>query len=240
MAELKTVLGTNVDTTVFRKLRELDYVTSYSHRGRYYTLLELAEFDDRGLWWFRGVGFSKYGTLLATTEALVNTSESGCFARELEMVLQVGVDDALAKLVKQGHLAREKIAGRYLYYSTRTRSKRAQLTARRARGSTPSIERSIVDTDELSDELKAAIVLFFSLLDEQQRRLYAGLEALKLGRGGDRRIAGLLGLDTKTIARGRRELLRRDVDLERVGKEGGGRKPVEKKLRRSSPRSKRS
>ncbi|MDT5026431.1 MAG: hypothetical protein QOE61_2857, partial [Micromonosporaceae bacterium] len=28
----------------------------------------------------------------------------------------------------------------------------------------------------LPDELKAAIILFYSLLDERQRRLYAGLE----------------------------------------------------------------
>ena len=48
------------------------------------------------------------------------------------------------------------------------------------------------------DELQAAIVLFCSLLDERQRRLYAGLEALKLGHGGDRRIADLLGLDPTT------------------------------------------
>lgn len=241
MAELKTALGTQVDTTVFRKLRQLDYLTSFSHRGRYYTLAELAEFDGRGLWWFgEEVGFSKYGTLLATTEALVNRSEAGYFARELEMVLRVGADDALAKLVKQTRLTREKVAGRYLYCAARAGSRRAQLTARRIREATPSIQRSIADTEELSDELKAAIVLFFSLLDEQQRRLYAGLEALKLGRGGDRKIAALLGLDAKTIARGRRELLRQDVEVGRVRKLGGGRKPVEKKLRKSSPRSKKS
>src|ERR1035441_3351292 len=36
--ELKQALGTSVDVTVFRKLKPLDYLTSYSHRGRYYTL----------------------------------------------------------------------------------------------------------------------------------------------------------------------------------------------------------
>src|SRR6266540_4259787 len=35
--ELKQALGTAVDVTVFRKLKPLDYLTSYSHRGRYYT-----------------------------------------------------------------------------------------------------------------------------------------------------------------------------------------------------------
>ena len=48
--ELKQALGTAVNVTVFRKLRPLDYLTSYSHRGRYYTLRGVARFDDKGLW----------------------------------------------------------------------------------------------------------------------------------------------------------------------------------------------
>jgi len=66
-----------------------------------------------------------------------------------------------------------------------------------------------------------------SLLDEQQRRLYAGLESLQLG--GDRQIAELLSLDPHTVAKGRRQLLAEDVETDRVRAVGGGRKPVEKK-----------
>ena len=79
------------------------------------------------------------------------------------------------------------------------------------------------------EELKASLVLFASLLDERQRRLYAGLESLKLGHGGDQRLARLLQLDAHTVARGRKELLAQDVEWARVRKHGGGRKPVEKK-----------
>jgi hypothetical protein len=43
--ELKTALGTDVAITVYRKLKEVPYHTSYSHRGRYYTLDEVARFD---------------------------------------------------------------------------------------------------------------------------------------------------------------------------------------------------
>jgi hypothetical protein len=32
LPDLKRALGTDVDLTVFRKLKELDYLTSYSHR----------------------------------------------------------------------------------------------------------------------------------------------------------------------------------------------------------------
>ena len=83
MDMLKKTVGTVADLTVFRKLRELDYCTSYSHRGRFYTLRELAEFDENGLWWIRSVGFSSRGTLVATAEGLVNASEAGYAVEEL-------------------------------------------------------------------------------------------------------------------------------------------------------------
>jgi hypothetical protein len=69
---------------------------------------------------------------------------------------------------------------------------------------------TVADTSvlEVSEkELKASILLFFSLLDEQQRRLYAGLESLELGRSCDRQLADFLDLDPHTVARGRQQLL---------------------------------
>ena len=81
----------------------------------------------------------------------------------------------------------------------------------------------------LSDELKASIILFFSCLDEKQRRLYAGLEALKFGYGGDKKIAHLLGIDVHTVAKGRKELAGGNIDKQRARKKGGGRKSVKKK-----------
>ncbi|RJR21948.1 MAG: hypothetical protein C4582_07150 [Desulfobacteraceae bacterium] len=50
MEQLKKALGTGADLTILRKLKELSYHTSYSHRGRYYTLEEIARFDELGLW----------------------------------------------------------------------------------------------------------------------------------------------------------------------------------------------
>jgi hypothetical protein len=81
------------------------------------------------------------------------------------------------------------------------------------------------------EEVKAAILLFYSLLDEQQRRLYAGLESLKLGRGGDRQLADFLDLDPHTVARGRQQLLAQDVEVDRAPRAGAGRKHVEKNAR---------
>lgn len=234
MPELKAALGTAVDLTVFRKLRELAYRSSYSHRGKYYTLDEIARFDAIGLWSFRAVWFSKHGTLLRTCETLVSESEAGFAADELEHVLHVGVKDALRKLAQAGRIFRAQVSGRLVHLATDPAVRQAQLRVRQVWDAQPRALSLGVGVRAVPDELKAAIILFFSVLDEQQRRLYAGLESLALGHGGDRQIADLLGLDPGTVAKGRQQLLSRDVEMDRVRKTGGGRRPLEKKRRRSS------
>ena len=62
LEELKQALGTTSTMTVFRKLKNLGYRTSYSHRGKYYTLAEIPQFDEPGLWSCRAVWFSREGT----------------------------------------------------------------------------------------------------------------------------------------------------------------------------------
>jgi hypothetical protein len=238
MGELKQALGTEADATVFRKLAELAYRSSYSHRGRYYTLDEVARFDEVGLWSFRSVWFSRFGTLVATVEALVAAAEAGYDASEAEAVLHVDSKQALVGLVRAGRLARQKVGGRYVYVATDAPRRRRQLGARQVYDAEPSALGLGGGVRVLPDELKAAIVLFHSLLDERQRRLYAGLEAMKIGHGGDAQIAELLGMDPATVARGRHQLLAGDVEVDRVRRAGGGRKPTEKKLPRSLPRSK--
>ena len=228
LAELKQALGTSVDVTVFRKLKALDYLTSYSHRGRFYTLREIARFDDKGLWSQADVWFSQAGTLLATAETFVNRSPRGYFADELARAVHVEVQDALHQLAQQRRVTRQIVSGLYLYTAIDRTIQQGQLLTRRNVEAVPTVvDASVLEVSE--EELKAAILLFYSLLDEQQRRLYAGLESLKLGRGGDRHLAGFLDLDAHTVARGRQQLLAQDVEVDRVRRVGGGRKRSEKK-----------
>jgi DNA-binding transcriptional regulator YhcF (GntR family) len=229
--EMKQALGTPVDLTVFRKLKPLGYLSSYSHRGRYYTLREIARFDDHGLWSQADVWFSRFGTLLATAEVFVNRSPRGYFADELARALHVQVQDALHQLTQQRRVTRQMVSGLYLYTATDRAIQRGQLLTRRSVEVVPTVaDASVLAVSE--EELKASILLFYSLLDEQQRRLYAGLESLKLGGGGDRQLADFLDLDPHTVARGRQQLLAQDVEVDRVRRFGGGRKPVEKKRRK--------
>lgn len=235
MDELKRALETDVAVTVVRKLKLLRYRTSYSHRGRYYTLEDIPRFNDLGLWSYQSICFSRFGTLLSTAEAFVDLSDAGYYASELESVFEVAVDNALLRLFKQGRIVREKLAGQYLYCSADSQNRKRQISFRRFQQSEPRLGR--LPEDLVPEELKAAIVLFFSLLDEQQQRLYSGLESMKWGYGGDRKVAEILGVDVGTVAKGRRQLLGQKVDAERVRKAGGGRKPMEKKLRKSSKKS---
>jgi hypothetical protein len=233
LEELKEALGTTGTMTVFRRLKSLGYLSSYSHRGKYYTLLEIPEFDQQGLWSYHSVWFSQYGNLVATVKEFVEEAAAGWTAQELDRVLKVEVKRPLLQLYQGKAIHREKLSGVYTYFSAHGDKRRSQWLMREQSRADAGIGLPAV-IETLSHELKAAIILFFSLLNEQQRRLYAGLEAHKMGHGGDRRIAELLGLDEHTVARGRRELFRGEVQRGRVRKPGAGRKATEKKHRRLS------
>jgi len=164
---------------------------------------------------------------VATSEVCVTQAPAGYFAAELEDILRVPVKEPLLRLVEQDRIARQTVSGLYLYCASNPRTRQQQVRARQTLLEQAAAAPAAIRSDQVSDELRAAIVLFASVLDEQQRRLYAGLESLQLG--GDRQIADLLHLDPHTVARGRRQLLAQDVEVGRVRRVGGGRKRVEKK-----------
>ena len=177
--ELKSALGTQVAMTVFRKLRPLGYLSSYSHRGKYYTLNEIARFDQLGLWSHHHVRFSRHRTLINTCAVLVADSEAGYTADELDHLLHVQVKDPLRKLALQGRIRRSKVGPRWVHFSADSKRYQAQLRARHI-GESASSATSVSSVGAVvPDELHAAIILFYSLLDERQRRLYAALESLK-------------------------------------------------------------
>src|SRR5205085_7866279 len=121
-----------------------------------------------------------------------------------------------------------EIDGQYLYTAIDSVQRRNQTLARRSAQAVPLAVHSAA-LQASPDELKAAILLFYSLLDEQQRRLYAGLESIKLGHGGDTMLGDFLNLEAHTVARGRQQLLDQDVAAGRTRRQGGGRIPTEKK-----------
>jgi hypothetical protein len=232
--QLREALGNAARCTVFRKLDDLQYLSSYSHRGKYYTLKSIARFTNQGLWSFRSVWFSRFGNLLQTCEAFVRHSDAGYSAAELKGLLQVKTKHALTQLVRDGRLQREKFDSVYVYLSAQKDVARRQTETREALLRQSPAAWIGANPDLATDEAKALLVLFCSMLNERQRRLYAGLESLKLGPGGDAHIASLLGMDPHTVAKGRKELMNADLTtLDRVRAPGAGRPAQEKKRRES-------
>jgi hypothetical protein len=81
--------------------------------------------------------------------------------------------------------------------------------------------------EEFNIKTKMLMQLHFSRLAEKDRRQYAALESLKLGRGGIHYISSILGVDRGTILQGRKELtseLKEPIAQGKQRKKGGGRK----------------
>ena len=232
-SQLKAALGNPARCTIFRKLAELEYLSSYSHRGKFYTLSSIARFSALGLWNYQSVWFSRFGNLLDTATALVQEAEAGYTAAELKDVLHVKTKHALAQLARSGRLKREQFESIYVYLSGQSHIADRQRKARKVHLKRSFASLIVVNPDIAAEEAKATIFLFCSMLNERQRRLYAGLESLKLGHGGDAHIASLLGMDPHTVARGRQELISGGLSHDRIRAEGGGRLPQEKKRPKS-------
>ena len=231
--QLQSALGNPNERTVFRKLKSLDYLSSYSHRGMYYTLQSIAKFDAEGLWSHQTVWFSRFGSLLDTARAFIERSEAGYSAVELGEALHVETKHCLLSLIRAAKVRREKLQGCYIYFCSEANKYNSQRKARVQRKHKQLATMLVANPDLAEDEAKAVVLLFLSTLNEKQRRLYAGLESLKLGYGGDSYIADLFGMDPHTVARGRRDLEKGNSDTSRLRAKGGGRSSVEKKRLKS-------
>ena len=103
--------------TAWRLLRRHGYYTSYNCNARYYALAGIPKFDQHGLWSFREIRFSQWGSLTKTVIALVESSDAGMTPDQLQQLLDVkNIRPALGRLVQQQRLAREKVNGRFVYF----------------------------------------------------------------------------------------------------------------------------
>jgi hypothetical protein len=119
--------------TARRRLKQWQAANSYNHNGRYYTLPDVPEFDDHGLWRWRGVLFSQYGNLKQTVVALVHRSPAGLDAGELRSVVGVDPRSFLSAFATDPQFKREKTPqGRFVYYSADAAVYRAQRQCRGA------------------------------------------------------------------------------------------------------------
>ena len=112
--QLRQALHGRSRSSVFRDLKQLQVITSYSHTGRYHALQGAARFDPHGLWFFNDIGFARYGTLKTTLVQLIAQAQDGFTHKELKSRLRVAVQNALTDLVMSHTVGRhvgESVAG---------------------------------------------------------------------------------------------------------------------------------
>jgi hypothetical protein len=102
--------------TAWRILHDKGYFTSYNYNAKYYTLAATAQFDDHGLWAYRDIRFSQWGTLAKTIRGVIELSPWGMTAAELEELLHVSnVKPLLPKLIHDNLLRRKSFEGVFVY-----------------------------------------------------------------------------------------------------------------------------
>ena len=112
-----------------RFLKQTGYVRSYTHNGKWYTLLTIAKFNRQGIWQYGQIGFSKHITLLQTLDHLIHKSPSGLSAAELSRQLNTPCQAVVSSQYKAGKFDRIKPGPEYIYLSKDTEISRRQRSA---------------------------------------------------------------------------------------------------------------
>jgi len=116
--------------TVRNRLRKWGALTSYNRNGRFYALPNVAKFNENGLWKYKGVFFSRWGTLKHTVRHAVRNSPAGLDSSEIGRLVGLPARSFMAQLLKIQGLHREKHEKRFVYYSDENHTYRSQRSLR--------------------------------------------------------------------------------------------------------------
>lgn len=117
VTDLSEILACSV-ITVRRRLKEWDARTSYNKNGRYYTLRSISAFDRNGIWRYRDICFSKYGTLKNTVVALAARSKKGLNHAELQEILGLNPKCFMARFKELPGVRKERHGNHIVYFSS--------------------------------------------------------------------------------------------------------------------------
>lgn len=118
LKQLRLELGDRPRSSLFRDLKKLDLISSYTHTGQYHALTRSAKFDEHGLWFFQDVGFSRYGTLKKSLVHVIVHSAAGMTHREMKNLFRIEVQKPLTELVNINAVTRQLLRSRiYVYLS---------------------------------------------------------------------------------------------------------------------------
>ena len=141
--------------TVLRNLKEIGYTTSYNQNGKYYTLLEIAKFDESGIFDHKGILFFRDGGIQELVIKEIDSSEKGYTAEEFRNKIKTRVSNQLHQFVSKGLIIRKKYADFYVYYSIDDTTQQKQISNREKEIKIPSTK----EESEISSEKKTIRIL---------------------------------------------------------------------------------
>jgi len=118
-------------SSVFRRLTEHGYLTSYNFSGKFLTLKEVADFDTRGFWIYKSARFSRHGTLKKTVEHLVESSDRGMTHEELAGLLGVRAYNVLLDLTNEEKIRKMHLGPSFVYFAAKPSLMKGQELRRR-------------------------------------------------------------------------------------------------------------
>ena len=113
--------------SIRRYLKELGYLSSFTHNSKWYTLLSIPTFNKDGIWFYEQIGFSKHGNLKQTILFFIHKSPEGLSAKELAEKLLLPCQSVLNHLYKEGKMDRFKSDKGFIYLSKDERKNKQQL-----------------------------------------------------------------------------------------------------------------
>ncbi len=103
-------------SSLFRDLKKVELLTSYSHAGQHHALKSMVKFNPNGLWFYEKISFSKYGTLKNTLVQIISNSPAGMTHKELKTLLRIQVQNPLTHLIKTHKLQRRSLPDQVFVY----------------------------------------------------------------------------------------------------------------------------
>jgi AraC-like DNA-binding protein len=73
--------------------------------------------NEKGLWNYKGIRFSRFGNLKQTVIQLIKTSENGLSAAEIGALVGLNPRSFMRQFRDLAEIQREKIEGKYVYFS---------------------------------------------------------------------------------------------------------------------------
>jgi hypothetical protein len=123
--------------TARRFLKRHGCFTSINKNARYYTLSDIPEFDNDGLWNYKGIIFSRLGNLRETLIQLIEMSDMGLSVNEIENLVGLPNKSSYMSTFKHGDdVKRETIGGsgtgRFIYFALESEKSHHQRVRRLA------------------------------------------------------------------------------------------------------------